>query len=81
MTERIKFLNGAFCPDCEAIVFDAYTTLSDDDALSAMERDRDVQLVHHPNFSDGTTADHSFSLTGPEKDRLRQQLLEHMART
>ncbi len=80
MTERIKFLNGAFCPSCQEIVFDAYTALSDNNTLSALERNEDVRLVHHPNFSDGTTADHSFSLTGPEKDRLRQQLLEHMAR-
>jgi hypothetical protein len=80
MSERIKFRNGAFCPDCKEVVFDACTTLSDDDTLLALERNEAVLLLHHPNFSDGTTADHSFSLTGLEKDRLRQQLLEHMAR-
>ena len=77
MSEIIK---SAFCPGCQEVVFDAYTALSNNGTLSALERNEEVRVVHHPNFSDGTTADHSFSLVGPEKDRLRQQLLEHMAR-
>ena len=81
MSERIKFLNGAFCPHCQMIVYNACTVLNEDDTLLALERNEDVQVIHHPDFSDGTTADHHFSLTVPERDRLRRQLTEHMART
>ena len=80
MSERIIFPNGAFCANCHEIVFNAYTVVNDTDLLSALERREDVQLVHHPSFSDRTTADHPFSLTGPEKDRLLGQLLEHVQR-
>jgi hypothetical protein len=80
MNEKIKFLNGAFCPACQAVVLDTQTVLSDDDTLSAIKRGEDVQLLHHPRFPGGTTADHSFSLTLDEKERLGRQLEEHMAR-
>lgn len=78
MSEKIRFLNGAFCPTCQAVVSDAQTVLSEHETLLAIQRDADVRLLHHPIFSDGTTADHTFSLTNSEKARLRRQLEEHM---
>jgi hypothetical protein len=82
--EMLNLKEGAFCPKCQKIVFDAQVMLSDDAALSALERNDSVPVVHHPQIPDGTasgtTDEHHITLTGPERDKLRRQLKEHMRR-
>jgi hypothetical protein len=63
----------AFCEACQEKV-SAHTVLSDDDTLSALERSEDVRIVHLARFPDGTGADHVWSLSGQEKERLHNQM-------
>jgi len=63
----------AFCNTCQKIV-SAHTVLNDQDTLSALKLNGDVKIVHLARFSDGTGADHVWSLSGSERERLRSQM-------